>query len=255
MPDNYMLSHEWLADDLPSLTVTRAGIAADAPVVVVLHPLGSRKEKMLPGLLAFARAGCRAVAIDARLHGERPDADEREARLQTDFFGTSAVIVEGTAQDVSRLLNALGADHAAVHGVSIGGYSAFTALLTEPRLEAASVAIGSPDWAGPMRAFGLGPGNPFYDRAVSSSPLALLPAVLPPRPLLMQHGTLDETVSVDGVIALEKALRPLYADTPERLHLELYPGLGHVYPDSMEQRAVEWITRFIGVGGEEEERA
>ena len=255
MPDNYILSEEWLANDLPTLTVTRADFAADAPLVVVLHPLGSRKEKMLPGLLAFARAGCRAVAIDARLHGERPDAGERDARLQTDFFGTSATIIEGTAHDMTRLLDALGAHRAAVHGISIGGYSAFAALLTEPRLQAASVAIGSPDWAGPMRSFGLGPGNPYYDRAATSSPLALLPAVLPPRPLLMQHGTLDETVSVDGVIALEKALRPLYADAPERLHLELYPGLGHVYPDSMEQRAVEWITRFMEAGREKEETA
>ena len=246
MPVTYTLSEEWLADDLPSLTISRADTAADAPLVVVLHPLGSRKEKMLPGLLALARAGCRAVAIDARLHGERLGAADREARLQADFFGTSAAIIEGTALDVSRLLDALGAGRAAVHGISIGGYSAFAALLAEPRLAVASVAIGSPDWAGPMRAFGLGPGNPFYDRALSSSPLALLPAVLPPRPLLMQHGTLDETVSADGVIALEKALRPLYAEMPERLHLELYPGLGHVYPDSMEQRAVEWITRFMG---------
>ncbi len=251
MPDNYTLSEEWLAEDLPTLTVTRAGTAADAPVVVVLHPLGSRKEKMLPGLLAFAHAGFRAASIDTRLHGERPDAGEREARLQADFFGTSSEMVEGTARDVSRLLDALGASRAAVHGISLGGYIAFAGLLFEPRLQAASVAIGSPDWAAPMQAFGLGPGNPYYDRAATSSPLALLPAILPPRPLLMQHGTLDETVSVDGVIALEKALRPLYADTPERLHLELYPGLGHVYPDSMEQRAVEWVTRFMGVRREQ----
>ena len=61
----------------------------------------------------------------------------------------------------------------------------------------------------------------------------------------MQHGVLDETVSVDGVIALEAALRPLYATMPERLHLELYPSLGHVYPDEMEQQAVEWIARFM----------
>ncbi len=248
MSENYTLSYELLADDLPALTVDRADAPADAPLVVVLHPLGSRKEKMLPGLLALARAGFRAVSVDTRLHGERPHAEEREARLQADFFGTSSEMVEGTARDVSRLLDALGADRAAVHGISLGGYIAFAALLAEPRLHAASVAIGSPDWAAPMRALGLGPGNPFHDRAVSSSPLALLPAVLPPRPLLMQHGVLDETVSVEGVIALEEALRPLYADMPERLHLELYPGLGHVYPDEMERRAVEWIAQFMEIG-------
>ena len=229
---------------MPDYTLSEERLA-DLPCLLVLHPLGSRKEKMLPGLLAFARAGFRAVSLDTRLHGERPDAEAREARLQADFFGTSSEMVEGTARDVSRLLDALGAGRAAVHGISLGGYIAFAALLLEPRLYTASVAIGSPDWAAPMQAFGLGPGNPFYDRAVSSSPLALLPAVLPPRPLLMQHGVLDETVSVEGVVALEKALRPLYADAPERLHLELYPSLGHVYPDEMERRAVEWITRFM----------
>ena len=245
MAENYTLSHEWLAGDLPSLSVAREGLGANAPWVIVLHPLGSRKEKMLPGLYAFAQIGCRAVALDARWHGERPGADEREARQQADFFGTTASVIEGTVSDVARLLDALGAERVAVHGISLGGYIAFGALLSEPRLQAASVAIGSPDWAAPMQAFGLGPGNPFYDRAAAVSPLALLPAVLPPRPLLMQHGTLDETVSVDGVMALEQSLRPLYASAPGRLHLELYPGLGHVYSDDMERRALEWIARFM----------
>ena len=247
MPEHYTLSHEWLAEDLPTLSVASAGSDADSPLVLVLHPMGSRKEKMLAGLYAFARRGFRAVAVDAPLHGERPHADERETRLQADFFGTSAAMIEGTARDVSRLLDALGASRAAAHGVSLGGYSVFAALLSEPRLVAASVAIGSPDWAGPLRSFGLGPGHPLYDRAAATSPLQLLPAVLPPRPLLMQHGTLDETVSVDGVIALEERLRPLHAAAPEHLHLELYPGLGHVYPDEMERRAVDWIARFMKV--------
>lgn len=239
----YTLSAETLAEDIPALRVAPADAAADAPLVVVLHPLGSRKEKMLPGLLAFARAGFQAVAIDGAGHGERDGAEERETRLQADFFGASAAMIEGTARDVSRVLDALGAERAGIHGISLGGYTVFAALLTEPRLLAASVAIGSPDWAGPLRAYGLGPGNPLYDRAAATSPLSLLP-FLPPRPLLMQHGALDETVPVEGVIALEERLRPVYAQTPERLHLELYPSLGHVYLDDMERRAVEWMTRF-----------
>ena len=241
---NYTLSTETLAGDIPALLVAPAG-AAERPLVVVLHPMGSRKEKMLPGLLAFACAGFQAVAIDGVGHGERDGAAEREARLQADFFGASAAMIEGTARDVSRVLDTLGASRAGIHGISLGGYTVFAALLMEPRLVAASVAIGSPDWAGPLRAYGLGPGNPLYDRAAETSPLNLLPSVLPPRPLLMQHGNLDETVPVDGVIALEERLRPLYAAMPERLHLELYPGLGHSYPDDMERRATEWMTQFM----------
>ncbi|MGI4790688.1 MAG: alpha/beta hydrolase family protein [Janthinobacterium lividum] len=246
MAENYTLSQDVLAGDLPTLTIARDDLAKDAPLVIALHGLGGRKETMLPGLYAFARAGCRVVAFDVQWHGERPGAAERETRLQTDFFTTTGEMIQGTAHDISRLLDALGADRAAIHGISLGGYIAFTALMLEPRLQVASVAIGSPDWTGPMRKFGLSPGNPIFDMALSLSPLTLLPAALPPRPLLMQHGTLDETVSVDGVIALEKSLRPLYAANPERMHLELYPNLGHVYTDGMQKRAEEWITRFMG---------
>ncbi len=245
MTEDYALTWEGLAEGLRILTVARAGLAADAPLIVVLHPMGSRKEKMLSGLYAFARAGFRAVAPDLPLHGDRIGAESRETTLQADFFGTSAAIIEGAVRDVSRVLDALGAERAGIHGISLGGYVVFAALLTEPRLVAASVAIGSPDWAGPLRAYGLGPGNPLYDRAAATSPLSLLPAVLPPRPLLMQHGTLDETVPVEGVIALEERLQPAYAQAPERLRLELSPGLGHVYLDDMERRAVEWMTRFM----------
>ena len=244
MPERYTLSHEWPAEDLPMLTVSRDNLPLDAPLVIVLHGLGGSKEKMLPALYEFARAGNRAVALDSRLHGERPDAGAREARLGSDYFGTTAEIIERTAQDVTCLLDHLGASRAAVHGISLGGYITFAALLIEPRLYAASVAMGSPDWVGPLRRFGLGPGHPAYDRAVGLNPLDLLPKTLPPRPLLMLHGAADEVVSPDGVIALERKLRSLYANHPERLALELYPDHGHSYSDAMLRRSVEWVKRF-----------
>jgi len=246
MVERYALSHEWLAGDLPSLVVGREGLGTDAPLLIALHGLGSRKEKMLPALYEFAQVGCRAVALDIRLHGERPDAEAREARLGTDYFGTTADMIEGTAQDVSRLLDHFGAARAGVHGISLGGYISFAALAFEPRLYAASVAMGSPDWIGPLRRFGLGPGQPAYDRAVRLNPLDLLPQTLPPRPLLMLHGTADEVVFPAGVVALEQRLRPLYAAHPERLVLELYPGLGHSYTDDMLRRSVEWVDKFLG---------
>jgi predicted esterase len=245
MVERYALSHEWLAGDLPGLVVTRQELGADAPLLIALHGLGSRKEKMLPALYEFARIGCRTVALDLRLHGERPDAEAREARLGTDYFGTTADMIEGTAQDVSRLLDHFGAARAGVHGISLGGYITFAALAFEPRLYAASVAMGSPDWIGPLRRFGLGPGHPAYDRAAQMNPLDYLPQTLPPRPLLMLHGAVDEVVSPDGVVALEQRLRPLYATHPHRLALELYPGLGHSYTDDMLRRSVAWMQKFL----------
>lgn len=244
MSERFTLSHERLAEDLPTLAVSREDLPPDAPLVIVLHGLGGDKERMLPALYEFAKGGCRAVAVDVRLHGERSGAGAREARLGADYFGTTADMIEGTARDVSRLLDHFGAVRAAIHGISLGGYITFAALLTEPRLHAASVAMGSPDWVGPLRRFGLGPGHPAYDRALRLNPLELLPQTLPPRPLLMLHGAADEVVSPDGVIALEQRLRPLYAAHPERLVLELYPGHGHSYSDDMLRRSVEWVGEF-----------
>ena len=245
MANRYTLSEERLAGDIPTLAIAHEALPEDAPLVIALHGLGSHKEKMLGGLYEFAQLGCRAVALDLRLHGARLDAERRDERLQADYFTTTAEIIEGSAFDVTAVLNHFGATRAAIHGISLGGYITFAALLAEPRLVTASVALGSPDWVGPLRRFGLGPGHPAYDRAVMLNPLELLPSVLPPRPLLMLHGLQDEMVPPNGVIALEERLRPLYTAHPERLKLELVPELGHAYTDTMLQETVAWFKRFL----------
>jgi len=245
MPETWTLTSETIAGDIPCLIAARTGLPADAPLALVLHGLGSRKEKMLTALYEFASLGCRAVALDVRLHGERRDAGEREERLSEDHFQASSEMIEGTAQDVSDLINHFAPTRAGIHGISLGGYITFAALVSEPRLQVASVALGSPDWLGPLRRLGLGPGHSGFERAALRNPLGLLPQVQPPRALLMLHGTEDTVVAPDGVIALEESLRPLYAPCPERLELCLYPGLGHDYPDDMLSRTRVWFERFL----------
>ena len=172
-----------------------------APLALVLHGLGRHKESALASLYALARHGLRALAFDARLHGERLGADGREERLQMDYVLTMAEIIEGTAQDMSDLLDELSITQAAVHGISLGGYVAYAALLTDPRLSVAAVAMGSPDWLEPLLEMGLTPGHPLYDAIAARSPLERAAATYPPRPLLMLHGD-RTTVSIAGVRAL-----------------------------------------------------
>ena len=245
MSQTYTLTAEHIDGALPCLAVAQTGLDSSAPLVLLLHGLGGHKEKMLPALYGFARRGYRAVAADVRMHGERSDAAEREARLQAGSLNTLSDIIEGTAEDVSRLLDHFGSDEAAIHGISLGGYVTFAALLADPRLRVASVAMGSPDWLTPLRRSGLGPGHPAYDRAAQSNPLDLAELLYPPRPLLLLHGTADDVVSPEGVIALERSLRPHYADQPERLELHLYPDSGHHYTDDMLERTASWFARFL----------
>lgn len=249
----YSLTHETLAG-VPCLCVapdgpTGGGPADGLPLVVVVHGLGSRKERMLPGLYEMARRGLRAVAPDVRLHGERPGAESRDARLQADYFAAATEMIVETARDLSRLREHFAPPHAGLHGVSLGGYITFAALLLDPEWAAGAVALGSPDWLAPLRAFGLGPGHPAYDQAALLNPLALAPTAFPPRPLLMLHGAQDVAVPPDGVIQLEERLRPAYAAFPERLRLRVFPGLGHQYTDEMLSLSADWMERYLREGG------
>lgn len=231
--------------DIPFLTLAPEDASLTLPTVLVLHGLGSSKEKALPTLYAFAEQGFRAVAPDARLHGGRPGADAREARMNADYLATMYEMIVGTAQDVSALLDSLGTERSAIHGISLGGYITFAALIGEPRLAVASVAMGSPDWLEPLRALGIPLDLPLLTPIVAANPLDRAPAAYPPRPLLMLHGEIDDVVSPAGVRLLNERLTPLYRDAPERLQLIIYPNLGHRYTEDMAQRSVAWTRRFL----------
>lgn len=241
---SFRLTSERLSD-IPFLTLAPEDAPASPPTVLVLHGLGSFKEKILPTLYAFASQGFRAVAPDSRMHGGRPGADGRDARLNADYLATMYEMIVGTAQDISALLDYLGVERAAVHGISLGGYITFAALVGETRLAVASVAMGSPDWLGPLRALGVSLDLPLLAPIVAANPLDRAEATYPPRPLLMLHGETDEVVSPAGVRLLSERLAPLYRDAPERLQLITYPGLGHQYTEDMARRSVAWTQRFL----------
>lgn len=241
---SFRLTSERLGD-IPFLAIAPDNPPETLPTVLVLHGLGSHKERILPTLYAFASHGFRAVAPDARLHGGRDGAEGRDAQLHADYLTTMYEMIVGTAQDVSALLDHLGADRVAVHGISLGGYITFAALVGEPRLAVASVAMGSPDWLGPLRALGISLDLPLLAPIVAQNPLDRAAATYPLRPLLMLHGETDDIVSPTGVRLLHERLSPLYRDVPERLQLITYPELGHQYTEEMARQSVDWTRRFL----------
>ena len=87
MPETYTLTHTTLGD-LPCLFLGREGLRKSAPSIIVLHGLGSYKERLLSTLYHFAQLGCQAIAFDLRQHGAWLGAERRDSLLQVNYLPT-----------------------------------------------------------------------------------------------------------------------------------------------------------------------
>jgi dienelactone hydrolase len=72
-------------------------------------------------------------------------------------------------------------------------------------------------------------------------------SLIAPRPVLFQTGDQDSGSPVDGVHAIEAAVRPVYElyGRKEAFQSVVYPGLGHVYTREMWDKTVDWLTRDL----------
>lgn len=72
-------------------------------------------------------------------------------------------------------------------------------------------------------------------------------SLIAPRPVLFQTGDQDAGSPVDGVHAIESAVRPVYELYGKTGHFEsiVYPGLGHVYTQEMWDKTLAWLTRDL----------
>jgi dienelactone hydrolase len=75
-------------------------------------------------------------------------------------------------------------------------------------------------------------------------------ALIAPRPVLFQTGDRDGGSPVDGIHAIEAAVRPvyrLYGDDGAFQNL-IYPGQGHVYTPVMWAKTLAWLDEHLGSG-------
>jgi pimeloyl-ACP methyl ester carboxylesterase len=102
-----------------TLSYLACGSSANDRLVVFLHAFPLNAEMWVPQLRAMPE-GWAAVAPDFRGFGES-DADEHGLDL-------ADARLEGYADDVAALLDAMGVGRAALCGCSMGGYAAFAVL-------------------------------------------------------------------------------------------------------------------------------
>ena len=116
-------------------------------------------------------------------------------------------------------------------GISMGGFILFGAVVARCRLDAVATIVASPHWVG-------APASPHLqlDRFA-------------PTPLLMVTGSDDEVVSPLPARQLFEALRPRYAEQPERLHLLELASEGHMFSPGGWARGwgevCGWLGRFL----------
>ncbi|MES2458988.1 MAG: alpha/beta fold hydrolase [Armatimonadota bacterium] len=239
-------------DELVVLTFSPGGAeaigttpTADGPLVFVQHGLGSRKERHLDLCLRLAEVGFTACSLDARYHGDRATREMRQRLADVksvEFLEAFAATVAGTVEDIAAAATYFGTRSYAVIGHSMGGFIALQTTLADPRVTSVVSIAGALVLEPPPGAS--------YPAAVAEAlrqgdPTARA-AEFWPRPVLLLHGTDDETVPLMGSVRLRNALAPIYAANPERLRLVEYPGAGHELTTEMAEAAVGWTRQQVG---------
>ena len=74
-------------------------------------------------------------------------------------------------------------------------------------------------------------------------------ALIAPRPFMLQTGNEDSASPVDGIRAVESAVRPAYRLYGKETEFQniIYPGLGHVYTPAMWANTLAWLDGHLGV--------
>ncbi|HMD60698.1 MAG TPA: alpha/beta hydrolase family protein [Opitutaceae bacterium] len=73
-------------------------------------------------------------------------------------------------------------------------------------------------------------------------------ALIAPRPVLFQTGDRDGGSPVDGIHAIDSAVRPVYRlyGTDSGYQNIIYPGLAHVYTPEMWAKTLAWMDEHLG---------
>jgi len=200
-----------------------------APAALLLHGLGSRKERMADSIgEALVRHGVAALAVDLPLHGERTAASQADLRSANSarLFGAWSDAVSEAQLALAYLAShaSIDTERLAIVGYSLGSFLANIVAADSPNVRALVLAASGD----------LPEGLPFESlvRAVID-PLRAIQRV-GGRPLLMINGRFDRTVK-------SSQAERLFAAAHEPKTMRWYGG-GHWPPDVEIEYAAEWLA-------------
>lgn len=230
------------------------------PAVICLHGWTGNKEGMLQHCLRMADAGFFAIAIDARMHGERLDP-AFWSKFGENFPRTFFSVVIETARDLTQVVDFLekrpdaDSSRLGLMGISMGGFISLVAAHLEKKLKAVASVLGAADFQLFLSRMASLKVLPFKQQPMHQpdnetkrlfekyDPLNNLDK-FPLTALLLMGGSQDSIIPHEGITRLYEALKPYYAFDPEKIKLKFYP-VGHEYTLEMESEVVQWFMKHL----------
>jgi dienelactone hydrolase len=218
---------------------------------------GGAKEDTLPYLQELAAAGFVAVSYDPWQHGARyvgtETLEQRFASAKANYYYHVWPMVGQSALESLRVIDwaiaSFGIEPPCyIGGISLGGYIAVAAAGLDPRIGCVGGIVCTPDWRVPGLHWDgqlLPLGKPdayaqfFFDRInplTHPSHYAHCPA------MTFECGELDDHLPPDGAVRFREALRDTYREHPDRLRVNLHPGVGHQSTPAMWQNCLSWFA-------------
>ncbi|WP_037668403.1 dienelactone hydrolase family protein [Streptomyces griseus] len=207
----------------------------------------------------LARRGYVVLSVDALGWGDRgPLTYEQQQALASNFFNLGSSLAGLTAREDVRAAGFLaGLDRVdrrrvAALGFSMGAFRAWqTAALSDDLAATAAVCWmtglkemmvpGNNTLRGQSSYYMLHPGLP---RFLDFPDVASIAA---PRPMLFLDGEQDPLFPAEGVRAAYAKMRAVWRSrhAEERLRTEIWPGLGHVFTDRMQDEVFAWLDAVL----------
>lgn len=229
------------------------------PLVIMSHGFtGSKNDFERNGNLKhLAELGYYAVALDNRLHGDRPGPDFRSAILKSDgkidLFLLRKAMKE-TADDVKLLIDELtlleevDETRIAIIGVSMGGFVTYRTIVIDDRIMVGIPLISSPYWDDI-------PGDvPILLEEEGKTELRSLSEYYQPSnhmdkyhptALLMQVGDIDKHYDMNRINVFHHELNKYYIDSPGKLKLIIHPNTEHEFTHDMWQESLQWLKEHL----------
>jgi len=256
---------------VPGYLILPKGLTAKAPAILYCHWHGgeyeigkgelfqARHTPEAPGP-ALARAGYVVLGIDAYCFGERngrgPDGPaekgsdgESSAAKFNLWVGRTlwGMILRDDLMALDYLASRPEVDAARIGamGMSMGATRAWWLMALDERIKTGVSICCLTRYQnlierGWLKAHGI---YYFVPGILNHFDTEAIVALIAPRPALFLDGDHDQTSPVDGIRAIEAAVRPVYQlyGAPGNFESVVYEGQGHLYTPEMWRRTLDWL--------------